>query len=460
MFKNTKQFFEYIKGKKIGVIGAGVSHLDLIALLVKKGGIVSVRDKNDVSTLESLKGLDIKFITGEGYLNDIYEDIIFRTPGLDFYCSEITIAIQNRVIVTSEMEVFFQICPCKTFAITGSDGKTTSTTLISEMLKKQGYTVHIGGNIGRALLPIIEDIQPNDVAVVELSSFQLMSMRCAPDISIVTNVTPNHLNVHKTMEEYIKAKKNIFLHQDGFSKTVLNQDNQITYDFRDEIRGRISTFSRKTRPDFGCYMDERGDIYISTGRDDVFVMNKDIIKVPGIHNVENYLTAITATYDLIDIDNIKYIAKNFGGVEHRIELVDIIDGVKWYNDSIASSPTRTIAGLKSFDQKLIILAGGYDKDLDFEPLAPVLCEHCKILILMGDTANKIKNCVENYSGYNSDTLPIIMVENMEEAVKKAYDYGVEGDIVSLSPACASFDSYPNFEVRGKHFKSLVGQLRK
>ncbi|MDD6236097.1 MAG: UDP-N-acetylmuramoyl-L-alanine--D-glutamate ligase, partial [Clostridiales bacterium] len=308
------------------------------------------------------------------------------------------------------------------------------------------------------LLPMIEYIDEHDAAVVELSSFQLISMRKSPDVAVITNVAPNHLDVHKDMEEYINAKKNILLHQNAFSKTVLNMDNDITNQMSDLVRGKLYQFSRRSIPNNGAYLSENGSIIMVNNGEQTEIMKASDIRLPGIHNVENYLTAISAVYDDVDRNNIVKVAREFGGVEHRIEFVREVDGVKYYNDSIATSPTRTIAGLNSFGQKLVVIAGGYDKKIPFEPLAPKLIEKCKLLILMGLTADKIEKAVTECDGYNPEELKILRVSTMEEAVQTAKENTVNGDIVTLSPACASFDKYPNFEARGNHYKGLVNAL--
>lgn len=460
MQTKISRFFEEMRRKKVTFIGAGVSHRALIKLFCSKGIDVTLADKRDESALgevyEELKNAGVHFSLGVNYLDCLDNaDVIFRTPGMYFYSPSLSRAREQQKIVTSEMEVFFDLCPCKIYAVTGSDGKTTTTTLISELLKAQGKRVHLGGNIGKALLPIIEEISEDDVAVVELSSFQLISMRQSPDVAVITNVAPNHLDVHKNMEEYIEAKTNLIRHQNAFSKTVLNADNEITNGMAEMVRGRLNFFSRKIVPDNGAYLDENGYINIVINGEIQRIMHKDQIKIPGIHNVENYLAAISATIGEVDVNNIVDVAERFGGVEHRIELVRVLDGVRWYNDSIATSPTRTIAGLNSFDQKLIVIAGGYDKKIPFEPLAPKLIEKAKVLILMGVTAPKIKKAVTECEGYRSEELQIIDVADMKEAVEAAKKVAREGDVVTLSPACASFDLYPNFEARGRHFKNLV-----
>ena len=460
----AQRFFESIKDKRVAFIGAGVSHLELIRLFLSKGINAVVCDKKDKDNFDktvyeelSSKGAD--FSLGEKYLDEIFNcDIVFRTPGMYYYNEALTKARKMGIAVTSEMEVFFDLCPCTIFGVTGSDGKTTSTTLISEFLKTEGRRVHLGGNIGRALLPIIETINEDDVAVVELSSFQLISMRKSPDISVVTNITPNHLDVHGTMEEYIDAKCNILRHQNAFSRTVLNYENEETMKLADMVRGKLVNFSLKREIERGAFLREDGMLCYKENGEVTEVVHKDQIKIPGIHNVDNYLTAISAVWGMVSVDSIVNVAENFGGVEHRIEFVRERNGVRWYNDSIATSPTRVIAGLKSFDQKIIIIAGGYDKKIPFEPMAKPVNDHVKTLILMGATADKIEKAVTECDEYPASGLKIVHVGSMEEAVKKADEIAAEGDIVSLSPACASFDLYRMFEDRGNHFKKLVNEL--
>ncbi len=461
MSKATR-FFDETKGNHVAFIGTGVSHFDLIKLFLKKGYRVTVCDKKSSEQLgdvyNELKSLGAEFSLGENYLDAIFNcDFVFRTPGMYYNNPVLTEARKKGVAITSEMELFFDLCPCKIYAVTGSDGKTTTTTLISEMFAEAGKTVHKGGNIGRALLPIIEEIKEDDVAVVELSSFQLLSMRKSPDVAVITNIAPNHLDVHGTMEEYIDSKKNLILHQNAFSKTVLNLDNEITNNLSDLVRGKLVKFSRTQKVECGAFLD--GDTLCYNNYGEISeIMKIDDIRIPGIHNVENYLTAISAVWGEISVETMLKVARNFGGVEHRIEFVRELDGVKWYNDSIATSPTRVLAGLNSFSQKLIVIAGGYDKKIPFEPLAQPVNEKVKVLILLGVTADKIEKAVTEYSGYNPENLKIYRVSTLEEAVQKAKKVAVSGDVVTLSPACASFDMYPNFEARGIHFKNIVKEL--
>lgn len=461
----TQRFFEALKDKKVAFIGTGVSHTELIRLFLSKGIDVTVLDKKDRSAFDpeiytefSEKGAH--FVLGEAYLDSLTDfDVVYRTPGMYYNNPMLMQARQAGVVVTSEMESFFELCPCKIYAVTGSDGKTTTTTLISEFLKKEGYTVWLGGNIGKALLPRIESISETDFAVVELSSFQLISMRESPDVAVITNIAPNHLDVHGTMEEYIGAKCNILDHQNAFSKTVLNADNAETMKLTEHVRGSLSTFSRLSPVKVGAYLNSDRMLCYCDGRKTVKIISDDKIKIPGEHNVENYLAAISAVWGDVSIDSICHVARHFGGVEHRIEFVRELDGVKYYNDSIASSPTRVIAGLKSFNTKIIMIAGGYDKKIPFEPLAEPVNKYVKTLILMGVTADKIEKAVTDTPYYNPDELKILHAADMAQAVELARRNAVEGDIVTLSPACASFDMYPNFEVRGRHYKSLVSGLK-
>ncbi len=468
MMGKADLFFSDCKGKKIAVIGVGVSNTDVIRLFARKGLDVTLCERKSREQLgelaQELEGLGVKLSLGEGYLEKLSSfDIILRAPGVYYNKPELKAARDAGCVVTSEMELFFDLCPCKIYGVTGSDGKTTTTTLIAEMLKAEGKTVHLGGNIGRALLPLIESVQPEDRAVVELSSFQLISMRRSPDVAVITNVAPNHLDVHGTMEEYIDAKKNLILHQNAFSRTVLGADNEITNSFSPLVRGSCWHFYRRGELPFGAYADEAGELYVAyRGADGArqvqHLMHQSQIRIPGMHNVENYLAAISAVWGEVGVQTIRQVAQTFGGVEHRIEFVRELDGVKWYNDSIATSPTRTIAGLKSFDQKLIIIAGGYDKKIPFEPLVPYLLERVKALVLTGLTAPKIEAAVKADPGYSPELLPIYHAADLQEAVNICRRIARSGDIVSLSPACASFDCYPNFEVRGRKYKEMVQAL--
>lgn len=456
---NKEQFFTSIQGKTVTFCGIGRSHMPLIRLFQEKGALVSARDKRSLEELgdngKALQEWGVQLILGENYLEDLREDIIFRTPGMKYHLPQLEAARKRGAAVTSEMEVFFQLCPCKIYAVTGSDGKTTTTSIIAELLKAQGKTVHLGGNIGKPLLPEIESIQPEDCAVVELSSFQLISMRESPDVAVVTNLSPNHLDVHKDMQEYIDAKKNILLHQGAFSRTVLNAGNEITASFAPQVRGDCWMFRRGAPVERGVWCD--GETIYVHGQ---ALLPISQIRIPGWHNVENYMAAIAAVWGDVEPQTIRRVAETFAGVEHRAEFVRELRGVKYYNDSIATSPTRVISGMLSlFPQKILLIAGGYDKHIPFEPLGPAVCDKVKTLILLGNTAQKIQDAVQAAPQYQEGCPEILRVDNMEQAVAAAAAHAQPGDIVSLSPACAAFDLYPNFEVRGRHYKDIVNGLQ-
>ncbi len=458
---DCKQFFEKLNGKKIAVCGIGISNTPLIKSFLEKGARVIACDRRSAEQIGPLakelenEGAELKL--GDDYLSDLEVDIIFRTPGMSFNLPELVSARKRGIAVTSEMEVFFDLCPATIFAVTGSDGKTTTTTLIAKMLEAEGKKVFVGGNIGKPLLPEIENITADDFVVAELSSFQLISMRKSPDVAVVTNVAPNHLDIHKDMDEYVEAKKNILLHQNAFSRTVLNRDNEITESFRSFVRGQSLGFSMKRRLNNGAWLDSKGILHMAYRGIDVPVLDRKDIAVIGDHNVANYLAAITAVWGYVGVDSINKVAREFGGVAHRIELVRELNGVKFYNDSIASSPTRTIAGLKAFDRKVFLIAGGYDKHIPFEPLMPYLVEKVKTLYLCGDTAQKIEDCLKNYEGYKGSP-EIVRTKDIKEATQLAYKAAKSGDIITLSPACASFDAFPNFAARGNYFKEVVNSL--
>lgn len=462
MDSRTEAFFQSLPQKRVAFLGIGVTNTGIIKLFAKKGARVTACDKRSAEQLgdiaRELTSCGVTLKLGPDYLQGLEADMVFRTPGMKFFLPELNEYRSRGTAVTSEMEVFFELCPCKKIAVTGSDGKTTTTTILSEFLKAEGNTVHLGGNIGKALLPDIESMRPQDYAVVELSSFQLISMRQSPEIAVVTNVAPNHLDMHRDMQEYIDAKRNILLHQNAFSKTVLNADNEITRSFAQDVRGQAVWFSYSHPVEEGSFLDKDGYLCMAHAGNITRVLHKSEIRIPGEHNVENYLTAIAAAWGLVSSQTMRRVAQEFGGVEHRIEFVREIGGAKWYNDSIASSPTRTIAGLKSFSQRVILIAGGYDKKIPYEPLAPYINEKVKTLILMGPTAPKIEAAVKADNGFREGQVDIRHVSSMEQAVQTAYELSRQGDVVTLSPASASFDLYPNFEVRGRHYKQLVREL--
>ncbi len=458
-----QQFYKDIKGKKVSIIGAGVSHRELIPLFARAGAQVTLCDKKNPEQLgelyTQLQELGVGFSLGESYLDGLQgADMILRTPGFEYYTPALQAAKAAGSEITSEMELFFRCCPCHIYAVTGSDGKTTTTTLIAKMLEAAGKKVHLGGNIGRALFPIIGEVQPQDAAVVELSSFQLISMRQSPEVAVVTNVTPNHLDHHKDMQEYIDAKRNILLYQNKASRTVLGYENAVTRSMQTDVKGTLRWFSRLSKVENGAHLNDDGILCLVHDAKELPVLEAADLLLPGLHNVENVLTAMAAVDEDVPIEIMAKVASSFTGVEHRIEPVRTLDGVKWFNDSIASSPTRTIAGLRSFTQKLVLIAGGYDKKISYAPLAPEILAHVRLLILMGPTGPIIEKELRALPELEASGLVILHADNMEQAVKLARANTHAGDIVTLSPASASFDAYPNFEVRGRHYKQLVNAL--
>ena len=458
MSSTIQDYLASLRGKRVAVIGIGVSNTPLIKMLLRSGIAVTACDKRQrddfAGQAEELESLGAELRLGSDYLEGLDHDVIFRTPGLRPDVPELIAAKERGSVITSEMEVFFQVCPCKTIAVTGSDGKTTTTTIIAELLKAAGKSVYVGGNIGRPLLPDVDGMEPGDIAVLELSSFQLMTMEQSPDIAVITNLAPNHLDVHKSMEEYIAAKKNIFTHQGPGGLLVLNADNGITSGFAPEARGRVTLFSRRAELEKGVFVKD-GAVWVRNDMHERPVLYLENILLPGEHNVENYMAAIAALDGLVPDQVVRDFAAKFAGVEHRIELVRTLRGVRYYNDSIASSPSRTIAGLRSFKEKVLLIAGGYDKHIPFDVLGPEVVEHVKALFLTGDTAPKIRAAVEASPGYRPDALPIREYSSFDGAVLAACQAAQSGDVVILSPACASFDKFKNFAERGAAFKKII-----
>ncbi len=463
------KFKKDIKGKRVAVIGIGISNLPAIEYLVSLGAKISARDKNVklLEKLNKLKELDIDLVLGDDYLEGIEKyDYIFRSPGVKPFTYEIEKAVETGAILTSEVEKVIELAPCKIIGITGSDGKTTTTTLISKFLEQAGYKVWLGGNIGTPLFSKLDEIKKEDVVVLELSSFQLMTLSSNIDIAVITNISPNHLDYHTNYNEYIMAKSNIFKSQKKEDVLVLNKDNDITYKYLEIIekmkeKPKIRGFSIEDKVLNGVYLK---DNYIVSNINGKIERICDIskIKLVGMHNLANICAASSAVYSLVNKEDIKEVITTFSGVEHRMELIKEKNGVKWYNDSIGTSPTRTIAGLKSFKQKIILIAGGYDKNIPYEPLAPYILDKVKCLILIGKTATKIRNAVlleQKKQKVDLSNLPeMVEFNTLEECVNYANKVAKENDIVVMSPASASFDMYKNFEERGNHFKKLVNKI--
>lgn len=458
MKEKFEEFKNFIKNKNVAVVGIGVSNIPLIYFLLSLKANVSAFDKKSEELLGQVavdfKSKGVKLILGENYLDNLSVfKVIFKTPSMRIDSNALVEAKLKGAYITSEMEEFLKYCPCKVYGITGSDGKTTTTTIVYNMLKEQGFKTWVGGNIGFPLFANIEEIEENHRVVIELSSFQLMTMENSPQVSLVTNLSPNHLDMHNNMEEYTDSKKNIFKYQEDNDLLVLNKDNEITRSFQNEAKGDVVFFTTKDFINEGaCYKDN--ELFVNGQK----VCNKDDILLKGMHNVENFLAAFCCVAEEVSIENMKKIATTFTGVEHRCEFVRELDGVKYYNDSIASSPTRTVAGLKAFEKPVILIAGGYDKNLPFDVLAEEGYDKIKALILLGNTKYKIKEVFEKLLTDKHIDLPIILTDTIEKAVLKAREISIFGDLVTLSPACASFDMFLNFEERGNRYKRIVNSL--
>ena len=542
MLEHLKILLEKLKGKRVAFLGLARSNLPLINLFSKYKkkyhfnilALDNLKTKDD-REIKKICDLGIEVRLGNNYLEKLDMDVIFRSPGVYFFSKDLNEAKKRNIKITSEVEEFFYIKPCKIIAITGSDGKTTTTTVISKILENSGFRVHLGGNIGNPLLDKVGSIEKDDIAVVELSSFQLISMKSSPDIAVFTNISPNHLDVHKDMREYIEAKKNILIHQKKESLAVLNTETDLEYNLSDCCKGKVLYFSlcdlskkddrsnnfsssfekanslgdlnkspkyefldiishlkksneyifKKLNPlkkeeiddlfkkvinkkiDFSggkkfCNtngaVDFLGNIYFLKNGKPKFIIKSEDIKLKGRHNIKNCLAAICATYNLVSLEAIVKTLREFNGVEHRVEIIGTKNGVTYINDSIATTPTRTIKGaLSLFREKIILIAGGYDKNIPFKELAKKIIEKVKVLVLMGKTAKKISSEVESLllEKNTKNNLKIFFAKNMEEAVKTAKENATEGDKIVLSPACASFGLYKNFEERGNHFKEIV-----
>ena len=471
MNNKARKFFDNLKGKMVAFVGMGVANVPCAEFMARLGAEVYACDQRNkeyigIEICEKLEKLGVKFSLGDSYLDILPDmDLVFRSHGiLPFQNPWIGECIERGQKVTTEMEIFFKLCPAKIFAVTGSNGKTTTTTLIAKMLEKQGRKVYLGGNIGKALMPELETITENDIAVVELSSFQLLTMGNlvhSPDVAVVTNIECTHQDHHISLDEYVDAKRNILIYQNADCRTILNADcdysigSRVYHDMRFDVRGRLFEFSIKHPVENGAYMKDNGDIVYRENDEETYVMNKNDIIIPGTHNIENYCTAISAVWGMVDVENIKSIAQTFGGVEHRIEFVREYNGIRYYNDSIATSPSRVISGLKAFGKKIIVIMGGSDKGNHMSEMVPYILKYVKLLVLNGATAEKIYDTIISDENYKNSDIKIVKTDYLENALNIAKEKAQSGDVVTLCPACPAFDQFKTFEYRGRKFKELV-----
>ena len=455
-----EEYLSSLKGKTVGVIGVGVSNRPLIEKLLERGIDVTARDKKeDLGELgQALTAQGCKLRLGSKYLADLHENVIFRTPGLRPDVPELAAAVAGGSVITSEMEAFFAVCPCPILAVTGSDGKTTTTTIISKLLAAEGKIVHVGGNIGHPLLCDTPEIAPEDMAVLELSSFQLMTMQTSPHIAVTTNLAPNHLDVHPDFEDYVSAKCSIYRGQRPDGVLVLNARDAHTPRFAAEAPGSVRYFSSIGPVENGVYCSD-GVIYRAHGGKAEKLIDVSDIRIPGAHNVENYMAAFAATDGLVGQAACVQVARSFAGVPHRMERIRELNGITFINDSIASSPTRTIAGLHALPKPPVIILGGHDKHIPFDELGDEVCLHAKAAVVVGETAQRIASAIRASKFYDPGKLPLVEAPDFRAAVETAYRLAQPGDTVTLSPACSSFDFFKNFAERGDTFRAIVEGLQ-
>lgn len=461
--EKLEEFNKFLDSKKVAIIGMGVSNLPLLDYFYDKNAKVTVFDKNTPSDeiMEKINKYRYEVEIGEYNLSRLNGfDIVFRSPSVLPTREELIIAANKGTIITSEIEMVLKLAPCKIIGVTGTEGKTTTTSIIYEILKSSGKNCFLGGNIGKPIFTEIKNMKPEDIVVLELSSFQLMGMEVSPDISVVTNMYPDHLNIHSSYEEYQQAKKNIFLHQNEDGVVILNYDNEITRKFADEVKSNLVFFSSLENLENGYVYDRKDETikHCVNGRFEN-ILKKQEIKLRGIHNYENICAALAATAPIVDEKSQIKAIKEFNGVEHRLEFVRELNGVKYYNDSIGTSPASTIAGLNAFDENIILLAGGSDKGLDYTEIGETIAKKVRVLLLTGPTAEKIESATKSaMSKADKETVEIIHCKNLQEAVSVANRKAKPGEIVLMSPASASFDAFKNFIERGIKFKEFVNNL--
>ena len=461
--KKLEEFNDYIRFRKVAVIGLGVSNIPLLDYLHTNKARVTIFDQREIDNMpkdlmDKITAYSFEFSLGKNYLEKLNGfDLIFRSPSCLPTIPQLEKEANRGAIVTTEIEMLMEMCPGTIIGVTGSDGKTTTTSLISAILKNAGYKTYLGGNIGTPLFTKLPEMEKEDIVVLELSSFQLMGMKVSPKISVITNVTPNHLNIHKDYEEYIEAKKNIFKWQNQEGTLILNYDNEITKSCEKEANGKVIFFSSKEKLDNGYIVD--GNV-VKECEDKIrkHIVDVNEVKLKGIHNYQNICAALAATKTLVSLDDAVKTIKEFNSVEHRLEFVREIHNVKWYNDSASSSPTRTISGINAFNEEIILIAGGYDKNLDYTPLAKPILDKVKVLLLMGQTSGKIFNAVQEEMEKENKEIRIYMCNNLQETIDTAKKIAKPGQVVLFSPGSASFDMFKNAYDRGNQFKKLVNEI--
>lgn len=449
-----------LKDKNVLVLGLGISGVSTVKALDKLGANMVISDTKSQEELkdyiDEIKDIDVKYVLGTNkvLLEDI--DLIVKSPGVPLDLQIIKEAKTKDIEVITDLELAYRINPNRNIiAITGTNGKTTTTTLTGEYFKKAGYNTYVMGNIGVGVLWNMINSRDDDIFVIEASSFQLENTyEFKPKISLILNITPDHLNWHKTFKNYVNAKKKIFKNQGKDEYTVLNYDDPLLRDMKDEIKSNLIWFSVDKELSKGIYIED-GYIVIDDGNEIKKVVKTEEIKILGKHNLENALASVAVGWIMgLDIDIIRDVLKTFPGVEHRIEYVDTIDGVKFYNDSKGTNSDASIKAIEAVSSPIILIAGGMDKGTEFDDFILSFNGKVKALVLLGETKEKIKETAYKY-GFEK----VYLVKDMEEAVRKSFQLANRGDNILLSPACASWDMYHSFEARGEHFKGIVSSLK-
>lgn len=449
----------YLHGKKVLVIGLGKTGVATVKFLLKEGAIVSATDEKPASELKdafnALRNLDVNLQTSEQSIERLSEiDLVIPSPGVPPFKSPLYEAVTKNIPILSEIELASRFLKRQMIAITGTNGKTTTTRLLGKILEKAGKKVFVGGNIGNPLIDYVSGKQEDDYVVVEVSSFQLQWIKSfRPFISILLNVTRDHIDYHETFEEYREVKERIFKNQIEGDLAIFNADDLLSMQLSKRFQAGVMCFSSSSRQTKGIYLDRNVLLYndlSSSVKDEQYPL--EMIKLPGVHNVENVMAAVLAARRCgCNRPDIIAAVEDFKGLPHRIEFAGQKGGVKFYNDSKATNVGATVRALETFSEPIILLLGGRDKGGDFRVLSWPISEKVQELILFGEAGKYIKSLV-------GGRVPTKLVASLKEAILLAHKRSSSGDVVLLSPGCASFDEFVNYEERGRFFKEVVRNL--
>lgn len=453
------------KGTRILILGAARQGLALARWMTQHGAHVTLSDKRTESELttsiERLSELPIEWALG-GHPVELLDntDVLCLSGGVPLTLPIVAEAVKRGLLLTNDTQVFMEAVPCRTIGITGSAGKTTTTTLVGRMAKNMyGGKAFIGGNIGDPLINYVDDMKADDVAILEISSFQLEQMTVSPNLAVVLNITPNHLDRHGTMAAYTAAKARVLDFQDKSDIAVLGRDDTGAWMLRNKVKGRLYTFSLHDLSEGldGAYLHD-GLLNLRDGNAYLPLMLRKKVLLRGDHNVSNVLAAFTIGHAAgFTLDAMLEAVEDFHGVEHRLEFVRELHGVHWYNDSIATAPERAMAAVRAFDEPTVLMLGGRDKDLPWEELAALIHERVDHVVLFGEAAEKIEKAVTSSTSWKR-TKSVARCRGLHEAVNKAAEVAESGDVVLLSPGGTSFDEFVDFAERGERFRQWVQEL--